>query len=320
MRYERNTAVLLKMETVYGTDSLPVPATDAILLRKFSSKQEIKYENVPEVRPYMGAGLDLVGETHITGTFEVSLGGSGTVDVPPQWGKFLRCSGFAETINATASVDYTLISEALESATIYYYDSGVLKKATGLRCNITGYKKGYGGVPTLAVSFIALDAGDTAVVPPTVTLAAWKTPLPVNTTNSGLLTIGATYAAGALTGGTTYPSTGLDLSLGGKLAYQGILGGEEVDFTDRGITGKITLDLTAAQEIAMMAIVKAGTMQSFGLLHGVAAGYKLLTFMPNVQLKNPAKGVMNGKRVITYDLKSVPTEGVGNDELRIVAL
>ncbi len=319
-RYERNTAVLFKLETVYNTDPVPVAANDAILLRKFSCKQDLKYVNNPEVRPYFGGGVDLVGAVHVSGSFEVALGGSGAAGTPAQWGKFLRAAAFAEAITAITRVDYTPISTALESATIYYYDDGVLKKVTGLRCNITSLKMEFGDIPVLGVSFIGIDAGDTAVASPAVTLTAWKTPVPINTGNSGLLTIGCTYAAGALVGGATFVSKGMSLALGGKVSYMDLLGGESVDFTDRNVTGKITLDLTAAQEITNLGIVKAGTTQGIGLLHGVTAGHKLLAFMPNVQLKNPTKGVLNGKRIITYDLNSTPTVGTGNDELRIVSM
>lgn len=319
-RYERNTAVLFKPESAYNTDSLPVPGTDAVLVRKFTLKQELKYVNNPEIRPYFGGGVDLVGAAWVSGSGEVALGGSGTAGTPPQWGKFLRAAAFAEAITAVTRVDYTPISTGLESATMYYYDDGVLKKITGLRCNITSIKMEFGDVPVLGFSFIGIDGGDTAVAPPAVTLTAWKTPVPINTGNSGMLTVGCTYSAGALVGGTTFTSKGMSLSLGGKVGYMDLLGGESVDITDRNVTGKITLDLSAAQEITNLGIVKAATLQGIGLTHGTVAGAKLLAFMPNVQLKNPAKGVLNGKRVITYDLNSVPTVGTGNDELRLVAL
>lgn len=320
-RYERNTAVLFKLETTYGTDSAPAPATDALLLRKFSCKPlEIKYVNAPEVRPYMGGSVDLAAAVYVTGSFDVSLSGSGAAGTVPMWGRILRACGFAEAITAVTRVDYTPISTALESATMYYYDDGVLKKVLGVRCNISSYKKNYGDVPMLSVNFIGLDGGDTAVASPALTLTAWKAPLSVNQTNSGLLTLGCTYSAGALVGGTTYSSKGLELSLGGKSSYMELLGGESVDFTDRDVKGKITLDLTAAQEISNLTTVKNSTLQGIGLMHGTVAGYKLLTFMPNVQLKNPAKGAMNGRRVIDYEINPVPTSGTGNDELRIVAL
>ena len=79
-----------------------------------------------------------------------------------------------------------------------------------------------------------------------------------------------------------------------------------------------TVDLTAAQEITNMGIVKAGTLQGIGLLHGTAAGHKLLVHLPACQLLNPTKDTINGKRVISYDIKAVPVSG--NDEWRIVTL
>jgi hypothetical protein len=64
-----------------------------------------------------------------------------------------------------------------------------------------------------------------------------------------------------------------------------------------------------------MAAVKAPTTQSMGLIHGTTAGNRGLIFMPNVQLINPSKGEVNGRRLIGYDLRINPS--VGNDELRI---
>lgn len=321
-RLERNTAVLFKNEAGgYGVDATPVGATDAMLVRKFAPpKQDIKYVNSPEVRPYMGKGLDFPGAIFLSGSFELALAGSGAAGTAPMWGRVLRSAAFAEVVTAATRVDYTPISAALESATVYYYDDGALKKIFGLRCNITGFKMGYGDVPILSVSYIGIDGGDTAVAPPALTLTNWKTPLPVNTLNSGLLTIGCTYNAGALVGGTTYTSKGLDLAMGGTLNYLELLGGESAELTERNVSGKMTLDLTAAQEISMLAIVKAGTTQSIGLTHGTVAGNKLLTFLPNVQFKNPVKESLNGKRLITYELNPVPTQGAGNDEWRIVSL
>jgi hypothetical protein len=320
-RYERNTAVLLKLEAGgYGVDAAPVPATDAILLRKFTCDDEFKFVNNPEVRPYFGKAKDLVANHHVIGSFEVALAGSGALGTPAPWGKILRCGSFAEAITALTRVDYTLISSALESATMYYYDDGTLKKALGLRVNINSIKWVYGDVPVLACSFIALDGGTTAVVPPAVVLTSWAQPLPVNQVNSGLLTIGCTYAAGALVGGATFPSKGIEISLGTQLNFIELLGGESADITDRDVTGKITVDLTAAQEISNMGIIQAAATQGIGFVHGTVAGSKQVIHLPNMQLKKPKKDVLNGKRVITYDFSGLPTLGTGNDEVRIVMI
>lgn len=272
-RLARDTAVLFKNEATYSTDIVPVAATDACLLRKFDWKHEIKTVNNPEVRPYMGGSKDIFTTSFFSGTFEVPLGGSGALGVAPFYSRFFRAAGFAEAITAAARVDYTPISTALESASMYFYDSGVLRKALGLRVNITSLKFGYGDVPVAVCAWQALDGGIAAAASPALTLTNWKDPLAVNAANSGLLTIGCTYAAGALVGGTTYPSKGIELQLGGKLDFFGLLGGEAVEFTDRDMKGSITLDLTAAQEITNLATVKAGTTMGIGMLHGTVAGF-----------------------------------------------
>ena len=318
-RYVRNTAVLMKVDTTYGTDAAPVPATDAMLLRKFTCKPiDAKMIKVPEVRPYFGLGMDVVGMSFVSGSFEVSLASSGTLGTAPMWGRILRSCAFAETVTASARVDYTPISTSLEGATIYYYDDGVLKKALGCRCDITSFKMGYGDVPQIAVKFIGLDGGVSAVAVPSLTLTAWKAPLSVNQVNSGLVTLGGTYSAGVLSGGTTYPTRGLELNLGNAVNFIELLGGQSADITDRDVRGKITFDLTAAQEVTLEATVKAGTAQAIGMLHGVAAGYSIITYMPSVQLENPTKDDLNGRRLLTYDINPMPV--VGNDELRIVAI
>ena len=138
-RYVRNTAVLIKVETTSGTDAVPAAATDAMLLRKFTCKPlDIKYVNMPEVRPYFGKGLDMLGTAFVSGTFELALSGSGAAGTAPMWGRVLRACAFAEVITASSRVDYTPISTALESATMYYYDDGLMKKVLGMRCDKIG--------------------------------------------------------------------------------------------------------------------------------------------------------------------------------------
>jgi hypothetical protein len=81
----------------------------------------------------------------------------------------------------------------------------------------------------------------------------------------------------------------------------------------------VVLDMTAAQEVAKMADVKAATLSSMGLIHGKVAGNKFGFFSPSVQFTNPGKADINGRRLISYDLRLVPDPaGSGNDEARLV--
>jgi len=140
----------------------------------------------------------------------------------------------------------------------------------------------------------------------------------VNDANTGDLTFGGTYATGAITGGTAWPSRGLNLNVANSVNFTPLLGGETIDLTQREITGSMQLDLTAAQEVTFMAAVKANTLDTLSLLHGTTAGYKVLIHAPSFQMMNPSKQEVNGKRLIGYDIRCVPVSG--NDELRIVSI
>ncbi len=317
-RSPRNTVILAKIEATPGVDAAPVGATDAILV----SNQTINPLNATNIdrnilKGFFGGSEQLVGNAFVEASFDVEIAGSGTAGTAPAWGPLLRACGFAEAVTAVTRVDYTPISTGLECLTIYYYDDGALHKLLMARGDAS-IKMGSGERPVFSMKFMGIDGGLTAVSNATPTLTAWKTPLAITDPNTGDLTFGCTYATGALTGGTTYPSKGLQMALGNKLAHVPLLGGESIDITDHVMTGSCELDLTAAQEVTFMTGVKANTTQSIGLLHGTTAGYKILVHAPKVQLINPKKTEFNGRRLIGYDLRVLPSSG--NDDLRICVL
>lgn len=317
-RLIRKTAILLKIETVYDTDPVPTGAANAMLVSNLSINP-LNAQNVDRdlVRTYLGASEQLVGTGYVEMSFDVEMQGSGTLGTAPAWGAALRACGFAEAITAAARVEYTPVTDSLESATIYWYDDGVLHKGLGGRGSVE-IAAGVGERPVFKFKYILLDGGISAAANPALTLSAWKQPKVVNDANTGDLTFGGTYATGAITGGTAWPSRGLNLSVANAVNFTPLLGGETIDLTQREITGSMQLDLTAAQEVTFMAAVKANTLDTLSLLHGTAAGYKVLIHAPSFQMMNPSKQEVNGKRLIGYDIRCVPV--TGNDELRIVSI
>jgi len=317
-RYARNAAILAKIETTYGTDPVPTGAANAMLISNLSVNP-LNANNVSRdlIATYFGGSEQLVGTAFLEASFDIELAGSGAAGTAPAWGALLRACGFAEAITASTRVDYTPITSAIESATIYYHDDGVLHKLLGARGTFD-IKMGVGERPVLSFKFQGLDGGISAVANPALTLTAFKTPLVVTDANTGDVTIGCTYSAGVLTGGTAYTSRGLQVSMGNAVTFTPLLGGETIDLTNREATGHIDLDLTAANEVTFMATVKANTKQGIGIVHGTTAGYKVLLHAPAAQLINPSKQDVNGRRLVGYDLRLVPS--AGNDELRIVAL
>ncbi len=317
-RYIRNTAILAKIESTYGTDSTPTEGANALLVSNVSINP-LSAANVDRdlVRPYMGASEQLVGPAYIELSFDIELSGAGAAGTAAAYGPLLRACGFAETLSASVRAEYNLVTPVADSVSIYYFSDGVKHIAKGCRGTLS-LKMSAGGRPVLSFKFLGLDGGVTAASPSALTLTAFKTPTVISEPNTGDLTFGATYTAATptLTGGTGYPSQGIELDLGNAVNYTPLLGGESVDISQRQVTGKILLDLTAAQEVTFMASVKANTLQSLGLMHGTTAGYKVMIFMPAAQLINPSKSEVNGKLMIGYDIRALPSSG--NDELKIV--
>lgn len=319
-RFIRNAAILAKIETTYGQDITPAGATDALLISNMSIEQ-LNANNVSRdlIRPYFGSSEQLAGAANVAVSFDVELTGSGTLGTAPAWGKLLQACGMTEAVNAGVSVDYLPNTDGTttKSLTIYYHLDGVLHKLLGARGTVSG-KMGVGERPLMSFKFTGIDGGVTAAANPSTTLTAWKTPLVISDPNTGDLTLGCTYSAGALVAGTAFPSLGLEWDLGNTVAHIPLLGGESVDVTQREAKGAISLDLTAAQHVTKMTEVKANTTTGLGIVHGTTAGYKVLLHAPKAQLINPTYEDKDGRALVKFDVMFTPSSG--NDELRIVAI
>lgn len=320
-RLVRNTVILLKAESGYGTDPTPAGATDAMQVSNLSITPIVP-QNVDRnlIRSYLGASEQLLGTKYIELGFDIEFAGSGTVATAPAWAAALLPCGFAQTLTAVVRADYTPISTAFPSATIYWYDDGVLHEANGCRGNVAVNMR-VGEIPVLSFRFTGIHVSATAASNPAATLTGFKQPQVITDSNTGDLTFGATHSttlAPAFVGGTVYPSQGIEVDLGNSINFTALLGGETVDLTDRAATGKCVLDLTAAQEVTLLTAVEAGTLQSVGVLHGTVANYKVGLWLPSVQLINPTKVDVNGKRMVGFDMRVLPS-ATGNDEVRIIS-
>ncbi len=319
-RLIRNTVILLKPEVTYGTDPTPTGEADALLVSNLSINPfNVQSVDRDLIRSYLGASESLLGSRYVEMGFDLELAGSGTVATAPAWGNALLACAMAETLTATFRADYTPVSASFGSCTIYWYDDGLLHKATGAR-GAPKFKLGINGRPVISFKFLGLYSTPTAASNPATTLTAWKAPQLICEANTLDLTFGGTHStsvAPAITGGTAYPSQGIEVDMGAKVDFNALLGGETVDYTARAATAKVTLDLTAAQEVTMMAAAEAATLQTVGLSHGTVANQKVMIWLPNVQITNVQKAEANGKRLVALDLRCLPSTS-GNDEVRIV--
>jgi hypothetical protein len=316
-RYVRNTAVLAKVESNYGTDSTPTGTANSMLVSNLSINP-LNAGNVDRalIRPYFGASEQLLGTAYVEMGFDVEIAGRGTAGVAPAWGPLLKACGWSETTSSGTRVEYLPSTPGTDAATIYWYDDGLLHKALGARGTFQ-IKATIGVKPVFSFRFLAIDGGVSATANATTTLTAFQTPLVVTDQNTGDLQFNGTYGTTpAITNGTSYVSQGVEIDVGNAVNHTPLLGGESVDITDRSVSGRFSLDLTASQEVTFMAAVKAATLNSFGLIHGTATGNRVMLFAPAVQLINPQKADINGRRLISFESRFTPS--TGNDELRVV--
>lgn len=328
MRFERESLILGKLETTYGTDPTPTGAANAILVGNLKPF-ELKSNNLSRdlTRGYMGGSEQIVGSNHGGLSFDVEFQSSGSMTTPtlPAWDALLQIAGFKAGVGTAGNrVEYDLVSDysTLKSMAFYCHDSGVLDKLLGARADLD-IDLSVGKRPVFSFNVLGLNGGKSAVANATPTLTAWKKPAAVTDANTGAVTLGCTYATGELSGGTEYVSAGAMIKLGNKLSFDDLLGtattpGQMVTIADRDASGSIQFELTAAQEVTFDAAVLAATTQSLGLVHGTTAGSKMLVYCPSVQLINPKKTSLNGRRMMSYDFRVLPSSG--NDEIKIVAL
>ncbi len=319
-RLIKKTVILVKVETASGTDAVPTGVANAIQAMDLSiTPLDASNVDTNIINPWFGNSPSLVGTASVKCSFSVLLAGAGTAATAPAWGALMIACATAETTGLLTPnrVEYLPATDTLKTATIYWYDDGLLHKLTGCFGNVKLSAKS-GEAPKLTFDFTGIDAGVSATANATATLTGWKMPVAITKANVTDIQLGCTYATGALTGGTAYNSTGLSLDWGNQVAFAPMLTTEQVVLTDRKVTGSLSVELTAAQEVTQMAAVKANTLQGVGFVIGNTTGNKIMLHMPSVQLINPKKEDFNGMRLIGFDMRVLPVNG--NDEVRIISL
>lgn len=319
-RSAKKSYILAKVETTVGTDALPTGAANSVLVSDLTINP-VESSNIDRGIQwgYFGASEQLQGSIQKKLEFTVELQNGGTAGTAPAYDALLQACAFAGATGTTPSrYTYTPISASIKTLTIYAHDSGVLHKYLAALGDVE-FSIPIGGKPIMKFSFTAIDGGDTAVSDPTPVYTNFKTPLAGTSSNTANPILGGTIAAGVVTGGTNYPSTGLQsLKMGNVLSFTELTSIDAVDITDRKATGSIELDLTAAQEVALLASIKTNASQSLSITHGTTAGYMVRLWLPAAQLYAPKKIEKNGRRLIGFDFTALPS--AGNDEVQLILL
>lgn len=300
-------ALLLKIETVYGTDAVPTGAANAQLIYAEDvnlnpiNAQAVERETVRVAGDYGAFQQYLVGK-HVQLEFSVEVAGSGTNDVPTKYAPALRGCGLAEAITVATKVAYTPVSEAQESVTIYMHIDGILHKLLGARGDVT-LEFVINQRPRMRFRYLGLFAAATDTAFPTPTYSAFTKPLVVSDVNTPTLTLH----------GTSVKVASLTLSLGNQVEYRELVNSTEIVISGRKSSGQIVLEHVSVATKDWFGAVTGETLGALALVHGLVAGNIINVDAPQAQLMNPRLSGSQDLAMLTLDM--VMTPNAGDDEL-----
>lgn len=302
----RKTVILAKLETTYGTDASPTGAANAIQISE-ATVTPLAGDEVERglMRETLGADPSIPVNSHVTCQFTVEIAGSGTAGTAPAFGPLLRACAMAEVIDAGVDVAYSPVSEDEESASLYFHKDGNLFKLIGARGNVTA-ELNANNLPVLNFSFTGLwTVPSAAAMPTSPDFSAFIAPLTVNKANTPTFTLHGFSAV----------MTAFSFDLGNVINHRDRVNSAEVNFSDRKMSGSVTIEEPPIASKNFYAIAKAATLDALQLVHGTVAGNIVTIDMPKVQLKSPTQSNEDGDVMLGMSL--TPTADAGDDEVTI---
>lgn len=297
--------VLAKVEASYGQDAAPTPGANAILTdlpefevlgRKLERNNTRSYfGHLPPVN--VGEGLKI--------RFKAELKGSGAVDTPPEIGALLRACNFTETITpSTGPVDYDPNSSTSgESASIYFYQDGILHKLLGCRGTFGFELKAgeYGAVPFELTGIYAGPADDTA---------------PSGTYNQTVPPkfLSANFTIDSYSGVIESLKAEMNNEIAKRVSANAATGILEYMIRQRKVSGECDPEAVTLATKDFWQMWEDSSAVALSATVGATAGNKCVITAPKVVLDVPKYGDREG--ILTYSLPLVFTPDTGDDEIK----
>lgn len=240
--------LLAKMESTYGTDSIPTGAANAILCEELSI---VGLDLTVIERDYVITGfmkeMGVPAERVARISCSVDFVSGTTAAAPPSFGALLRACGLQEVITASTSVEYRPIATGFESVVLYGWEDGTLHKVTGARGTVS-LEASAGKLPKLKFEMLGIFNAPGEVALPTTTYAAAPDPKPVKYQSTAFQ---VNVIALVL--------NNYSFQLGNSLVYRDRPNLATVDIDDRMSAGTMAVHKTALTTFDPFALAAAGT-------------------------------------------------------------
>jgi len=303
----RKRTILIKAESVYGTDSVPTGASDALTVRSIDvSPIDADVVSRDLIRPYLGNSTQLLANVKVQCNFEVELAGSGTAGTAPRWGPAMLACGTAATTVPSTSVTYAPVSASFGSATIYYFADGIRHAVTGWRGTFE-IKGDLGQIPTITFSGTGVYSTPTDATVGAVTYGNQADPL--------VFTSGSTTAFSLFSHSGCLSS--FSFAINNEIQYRELIGcTKEVLITDRKPSGQVMIESVPIATKDYFTIATGTTTGNLTLTHGTTAGNRAVFTGAQTDITNPTYGDMNGVIMLNLPCVFLPTTA-GNNEFSL---
>jgi hypothetical protein len=296
--------LLVKVEATYGTDPVPTAAANAILAKNVSySPMEGEDVSRDLEFPYLAAQGMIPTGLRAKLEFDTEYQGSGIAGTKPPWGVLMRASGCSETVTGGVSTVYAPITDAMESATAYFWLGGTQQVITGMRGSFE-LRLNAQSVPIIHWTLIGLYAAPAEVARVTPTLTSWKKPLIATNVNTPVFSIGASNVV----------LRNYSFNIGNAVEPRLLIGREEIFIPDRAESISAQIEaLPTSAAFNPYSSAQNQTPVAVNLTHGTAAGSIIALNAPTCQVKRPTS-ITQGQNIAEWPLGFVPLATSGNDQ------
>lgn len=305
--YWKSKTLLAKTEVTYGTDSVPTAAANAVLATDVTLSPMEGQDAVRNLeRPQMAADPSIPTGLYSQLSFSVELVGSGTLGVAPAWGPLLRACAVAQTITAATKVEYSPITDAHESVSIYMQIDTTRHVLAGSR-GTAQFKLNAQGIPVIMFTFTGLFAIPSEQAKPTPDYTAWKAPQVASKLNTPTFTIG----------GANFVLRDFTFDLGNQVEPRMLIGSESILIVDKNESLSASVQAEPVSTYNPYTIANNQTLQAVQLIHGTVATTRVKLDLPSAQ-QGRLTGLETGNQnIVEWPLKFTPLPVTGNDQWKL---
>jgi hypothetical protein len=310
MQTIRNRILLAKEESVYGSNSAPTVASNAIEASNIKINYQGDLLTRGGVRGNISPVSPILGKRWVEITFDVELKGGGTRGTAGKIGDLLEACSMLETASAGSSVTYTPTSTSQKSMTVYMYDndigSAVLHQITGAVGTFT-LKITAGQYAMLSFTFKGIyNAPSDAALPSTPTYETTTPPI-------------VESCAFTLNLDTDLIVQELSLDLANEITLRDDISSANAIkafiINSRNPKGNFNPEALLVSGYGFWADWVAATQRALSIVIGSTSGNIITITAPKVTLDTISDG--EKERILTKEIPFTLGQNVGNDELSI---